>query len=100
MSLQIYDLTHTFGQFIPEWPSAPGVNVRVNKFHAKDGVYQVEWEGIMHRCTHMDAPIHVTENTPDIHDYPLWRFCGTNGESLPPRISKTPVQKSRRATLS
>ena len=77
MSLKIYDLSHTFTQFIPEWPSTPGVNVSVKKFHARDGVYQVEWEGIMHRCTHMDAPIHVTECTPSINDYPLWRLFGT-----------------------
>ncbi|MFW5637303.1 MAG: cyclase family protein [Thermodesulfobacteriota bacterium] len=77
MSLEIYNLSHPFHQHMPEWPSSPGVNVTVNKFHAKDGVYQVNWEGIMHRCTHMDAPIHVTENTPGISDYPLWRLCGT-----------------------
>jgi kynurenine formamidase len=77
MSLQIYDLSHTFCQFMPEWPSSPAVNVCVRKFHAKDGVYQVEWEGAMHRSTHMDAPIHVTENTPGISDYPLWRLFGT-----------------------
>jgi kynurenine formamidase len=77
MSLKIYDLSHTFTQFIPEWPSSPGVNVSVKKFHARDGVCQVEWEGIMHRCTHMDAPIHVTECTPSINDYPLWRLFGT-----------------------
>lgn len=64
MSLEIYNLSHEFFQHMPEWPSTPGVNVTIDKFHAKDGVYQVNWEGIMHRCTHMDAPIHVTENTP------------------------------------
>jgi kynurenine formamidase len=73
MSLKIYNLSHAFHQHMPEWPSSPGVNVTVNKFHAKDGVHQVQWEGIMHRCTHMDAPIHVAENTPGINDYPLWR---------------------------
>jgi kynurenine formamidase len=77
MSLEIYNLSHPFHQFMPEWPSTPSVNVSVNKFHAKDGLYEVRWEGIMHRCTHMDAPIHVTENTPSINDYPLWRLCGT-----------------------
>ena len=40
-------------------------------------MYEVQWEGIMHRCTHMDAPLHVTENTPTINDYPLWRLFGT-----------------------
>ena len=49
MSLQIYDLTHTYGQFMPEWPSHPGVDINVLKFHARDGVYEVNWEGIMHR---------------------------------------------------
>ncbi len=77
MGLQIYDLSHRFHQFMPEWPSSPGVNLTVNKFHAKDGVFQIQWEGIMHRCTHMDAPLHVTENTPGIAEYPLWRLCGT-----------------------
>lgn len=77
MSLKVYDLTYTFTQFMPEWPSNPSVNIDVLKFHAKDGVYEVQWEGIMHRGTHMDAPLHVTENTGDINDYPLWRLFGT-----------------------
>ncbi len=77
MGLEIYDLSHTFEQFMPEWPSTPNVNLSVSKFHAKDGIYEINWEGIMHRCTHMDAPLHVTENTPDIMGYPLWRLCGT-----------------------
>jgi kynurenine formamidase len=70
MSLKVYDLTHTFTQFMPEWPSTPGVNIDIDKFHARDGVYQVSWDGIMHRGTHMDAP-------PSIGDYPLWRLFGT-----------------------
>jgi kynurenine formamidase len=77
MSLKVYDLTHTFTQFMPEWPSSPSVNIDIDKFHARDGVYQVCWEGIMHRGTHMDAPLHVTECTPTINDYPLWRLFGT-----------------------
>ena len=77
MSLKVYDLTHTFTQFMPEWPSTPSVNISIDKFHARDGVHQVQWEGIMHRCTHMDAPLHVTECTPTIADYPLWRLFGT-----------------------
>lgn len=77
MSLRIYDLSHVFTQFSPEWPSHPGIDIDILKFHAKDGVYEVNWEGIMHRSTHMDAPLHVTENTPDIAGYPLWQLCGT-----------------------
>lgn len=77
MSLKIYNLSQPFGQHMPEWPSTPSVNVTVDRFHAKDGMYQVQWEGIMHRGTHMDAPLHVTECTPTINDYPLWRLFGT-----------------------
>ncbi len=77
MSLKVYDLTHYYEQFMPEWPSSPAVDVSVSKFHAANGVYEVNWEGSMHRGTHMDAPIHVTENTPGISDYPLWQLCGT-----------------------
>jgi len=77
MALKIYNLSQPFHHHMPEWPSTPSVNVIVNKFHAKDGLYQVQWDGIMHRGTHMDAPIHVTENTPCINSYPLWRLCGT-----------------------
>ena len=77
MALKIYDLSHTFTQFAPEWPSSPSIDIDVTKFHAKDGVFEINWEGIMHRSTHMDAPIHVTENTADIMDYPLWQLVGT-----------------------
>ena len=77
MSLEIYNLSHTFEQFMPEWPSSPGVDIDINKFHARDGVYEVKWEGIMHRGTHMDAPLHVTENTPDITGFPMWQLFGT-----------------------
>jgi kynurenine formamidase len=77
MSLKIYNLSHPFGQFMPEWPSTPSVNVTIDRIHSKDGMYQVQWEGIMHRGTHMDAPLHVTECTPTIGEYPLWRLFGT-----------------------
>ncbi|MCC8156901.1 MAG: cyclase family protein [Oscillospiraceae bacterium] len=77
MSIQIYDLTHNYEQFMPEWPSSPCMNLTLQKFHANNALYELKWEGSMHRGTHMDAPIHVTENTPGITDYPLWQLCGT-----------------------
>jgi len=65
-----------FTQFAPEWPSTPSINIDVNKFHAKDACTRCNGS-IMHRCTHMDAPLHVSECTPTINDYPLWRLFGT-----------------------
>ena len=63
-----------------------------------------EFEGIMHRGTHMDAPLHVTENTPTLTGYPIWRFFGTGvAVSIPkgkwgvitPRISENATPKIR-----
>jgi kynurenine formamidase len=75
--LTFVELTHRWGHGMPQWPSRANLNVRVVEFHAKDGLLVQQFEGIMHRGTHMDAPIHVAENTPTLTGYPLWRFFGT-----------------------
>src|SRR5271169_6607947 len=75
--LKFYNLSVRWGHGMPEWPSSPGINVHTLQYHAKDGVYVTEFEGIMHRGTHMDTPLHVTANTPGFEGYPLWRFFGT-----------------------
>jgi kynurenine formamidase len=76
-NLQFFDLSHPWGHGMPQWPSRANLNVRVVEFHAKDGLLVQQFEGIMHRGTHMDAPIHVAENQPTLTGYPLWRFFGT-----------------------
>lgn len=75
--LRFFDLSHPWGHGMPQWPSRANLNVRVVEFHAKDGLLVQQFEGIMHRGTHMDAPIHVAENQPSLTGYPLWRFFGT-----------------------
>ena len=75
--LQFYNLSHRWGHGMPQWPSRALLNVRVLEFHARDGLFVQQFEGIMHRGTHMDAPLHVQENMPSITGYPLWRFFGT-----------------------
>ena len=76
-TLQFYELSHRWGHGMPQWPSRSNFLTRTIMFHAKDGVYVQQFEGIMHRGTHMDAPIHVQENQPTLTGYPLWRFFGT-----------------------
>lgn len=76
-NLQFYDLTHHWGHGMPQWPSSLGIKADPTQFHAKHGVFTMEIDAIMHRGTHMDAPIHVTENTPYLDDYDVWRFFGT-----------------------
>lgn len=75
--LIFYDLSNPWGHGIPEWPSSANLNIRTLKFHAKDGMLVKQFEGIMHRSTHMDSPIHVTENTPGLGGFEPWRFFGT-----------------------
>jgi kynurenine formamidase len=75
--LEFYELSHVCGHGMPEWPSNPNYNIRTRQMHSKDGVLVQEFHGIMHRGTHMDAPIHVLENTPFITDYEIWRFFGS-----------------------
>ena len=62
-SLQLFDLSHAWGHGMPQWPSRANLNVRVVEFHAKDGLLVQQFEGIMHRGTHMDAPIHVARES-------------------------------------
>ena len=76
-ALEFYNLSHRWGHGMPEWPSSAILNTRTVLFHAKEGVSIKEIETTMHRGTHMDAPIHVEENTPTLTNYPLWRFFGT-----------------------
>lgn len=75
--LTYYDLSHPICHGAPQWPSSPNLNIRTLKFHAKDGMLVQQYEGIMHRSTHMDAQIHVTENGRTLTDYEPWRFFGT-----------------------
>jgi kynurenine formamidase len=75
--VELYDLSHPWGHGIPEWPSTTNLATRTLKFHAKDGQLVRAWEGIMHRSTHMDVEIHVTENGKTMADYPLSCFFGT-----------------------
>jgi kynurenine formamidase len=82
MGLRFYDLSNRWGHGMPRWPGggdgpSRALNVAPIEYHAKHGVFTQHVEFIMHRGTHMDAPIHVMEDTPTITDYELWRFFGT-----------------------
>ena len=75
--LVYYDLSNGIYHGAPQWPSSANLNIRTLKYHAKDGMLVQQYEGIMHRSTHMDAQIHVTENGRTLTDYEPWRFFGT-----------------------
>jgi kynurenine formamidase len=74
-----YNLSHTLYHNMPQWPSPFSPPLVTNKlqYHAMHGCYTVEYDGILHRGTHMDAPIHVEAETPWLNEFPLWKFFGT-----------------------
>ena len=63
---------------MPQWPSAPGINVLTLQYPRQSTAFtSPSSRGSCIAATHMDAPLHVTENTPSLTGYPLWRFFGT-----------------------
>jgi kynurenine formamidase len=75
--LEFFDLSHELVHGMPEWPAISGFDLHINQSHANDGIYTQEFDGVMHRGTHMDAPVHVLADMPYITEYPMWRFFGT-----------------------
>ena len=77
--LQFYELSHKLGHNMVQWPSPFATPFQVNRlnYHAMHDFYAVEYDGIMHRGTHMDTAAHVTANTPYMDAFELWRFFGT-----------------------
>ncbi|MFE2427809.1 cyclase family protein [Streptomyces sp. NPDC059373] len=78
-NLRFYNLSHTLGHNMVQWPSPFSAPLVVNRlyYHSMHDFFTVEYDGIMHRGTHMDAPVHVTADQPYLDSYELWRFFGT-----------------------
>ena len=79
--LRFYNLSHPIGHNMPQWPSpmAPPLVVHKLYYHAMHDFYAVEYDGIMHRGTHMDTPMHVLPDQPYLDGFELWRFFGNGG---------------------
>jgi kynurenine formamidase len=77
--LQFHSLSHRWGHNMPQWPSVASTVLTINRlhYHAMHDFCTQEFDGIMHRGTHMDAPVHVTAGLPYLESYELWRFFGT-----------------------
>jgi hypothetical protein len=75
--IQFFDLSHPWGHGVPAWPYFE--DVKIERLHgmAKSRVLTQKITTVMHSGTHIDAPGHVIENTPLLHEIPLHNFFGT-----------------------
>lgn len=79
MSLRMYNLSHELGHNMVQWPSpfSPPLVTNRLQYHSMHDNYVVEYDGILHRGTHMDSPIHVEAETPWLEDFEVYKFFGT-----------------------
>lgn len=75
--LNFYELSHPWGLGQPVWPYF--ADSRIERLHAmaKSRVLTQQITTTMHSGTHMDAPAHVVNNTPFLHEIPVENFFGT-----------------------
>ena len=59
---RVIDLTHTMSGDFPTFDGTPGIEMRKIKDLKKDGFSLYQWQLIEHSGTHLDAPIHFSEN--------------------------------------
>ena len=58
---KVVDLTHTFSPDFPTFFGTPGLALKPLKEFKKDGFNLMEWTVLEHSGTHIDAPIHFSE---------------------------------------
>jgi kynurenine formamidase len=59
---QVVDLTHVFSPEFPTFFGKPGIEFKTLFDFKKDGFNLKEWTVLEHSGTHLDAPIHFSEN--------------------------------------
>lgn len=59
---RVVDLTHTHSPEFPTFFGTPGVTLKKLKSFKPDGFNLTEWTVLEHSGTHLDAPIHFSEN--------------------------------------
>ena len=75
--LEFTELSHPWGHGVPAWPYFE--DVKIERLHgmAKSRVLTQKITTVMHSGTHIDAPGHVIEGAPLLHEIPLSAFFGT-----------------------
>jgi kynurenine formamidase len=74
--MRYIDLTHTFKQNMPVYPSDPKSELKQTAFVNKNGYNDFQITTNMHVGTHMDAPFHMLQNGKRLSEYPIDHFFG------------------------
>ena len=67
---KVVDLTHTMSPDFPTFDGTPGIEMRKLKDLKKDGYSLYQWQLIEHSGTHLDAPIHFSDNGMAVEQIP------------------------------
>lgn len=63
---KVVDLTHVLSPEFPTFFGKPGIEFETKFAFKKDGFNFLRWNVDEHTATHFDAPLHFTENGPDV----------------------------------
>lgn len=73
---KLIDLSHPIDAQTPSYPGDSRVKLFKTKFFTKDGFTNFQLETGMHSGTHLDGPMHLTEQIKYISEIPLESFHG------------------------
>lgn len=74
--MKLVDLSNWIEPGMPVHPYDEKPNLFQDKFLEKDGFNNYKFEAGTHIGTHLDSPMHMTENSQFIGEYDLDSFCG------------------------
>jgi kynurenine formamidase len=67
---RVVDLTHTLDPQFPTYSGNPQFSTRTMTTTKKNGYYTKQWRLFEHTGTHLDAPVHFSENGRFVHEIP------------------------------
>lgn len=73
---RLIDLTHFMENDMPVFPGDDKFILKQDKFFTKDKYNNFILKSSMHVGTHLDSPMHMTDSSKTIDQYPLDYFCG------------------------
>lgn len=72
----IIDLSHEITETLPVYPGDDKVQLIQTKFFERDHYCNHQLNIGMHSGTHIDGPMHLTESTKSLSDFPIETFIG------------------------